>query len=205
MPEGDAECVQLSGFTIRKIATDGEVVASTVDFSRIDQGLEAPASMNSSGVQVGEGDTFVADLRVELFTVLAGAEQEAEFAAQVLAATAGLIKDSYPWMMAQPGQLLAGVGILAMAGIDETITVKHGLLTVPWVWDAGVPRITEEPGHVFPVTQDDVVTADLGRMTVMLQLVLLTQEEYDYALTYGANGLQEALAAQGADVTDPRR
>ncbi|MBN9643730.1 suppressor of fused domain protein [Corynebacterium mendelii] len=207
MPEGEASVVELAGFTVRLIDTGGEVVASTVDFAQIPHGMTAPAAATTGPVTVGENSTatFTADVRPEIFTVIAGGEKEMELAARAVAAAAGLVRDSGGRVLAQPGQLLAGVGVLALADADETLTVKHGLLTVPWVWEDGVPHMIEQPGKVTAAGPDDRQDGNLGRMTVMLQLVLLTEDEYHHALAYGVTGLQEALIEQGADVTDPRR
>lgn len=207
VPEGDATLVDLAGFTVRVIDTGGEVVAATTDFAAIDQSMVAPAASTTGPLVVGENTnaTFTADVRTEIFTVVAGGEKEQELAARAVAAAAGLVRDSGGRVQAQPGQLLAGVGVLALADADETMTVKHGLFTVPWVWDNGVPQMVEQPGRVTPAGPEDHPDQSLGRMTVMLQLVLLTEDEYHHALAYGVQGLQEALIDQDADVTDPRR
>ena len=39
----------------------------------------------------------------------------------------------------------------------------------------------------------------------MLQVLPLTQAEYDYAITYGVPALQESIAQQGIDILDLAR
>lgn len=43
------------------------------------------------------------------------------------------------------------------------------------------------------------------RLTLMLQVLPLTQAEYDYAITYGVPALQESIAQQGIDILDLAR
>ena len=65
------------------------------------------------------------------------------------------------------------------------IEVRHGLLVAPYVWSDGVPRMRED-----------------DRITTMLQLVMLTDDEYEYATTYGVDELQEAMVNEGVNILD---
>ena len=77
---------------------------------------------------------------------------------------------------AQPGVLLEGLA----AG-----KVRHGWLREPLLFDAGTPHLTEP-----------------GQITLLLELVLLTDDEFSIASEQGPDVLQRRLRRRGVDVTD---
>ena len=87
---------------------------------------------------------------------------------------------------AQPGQFLPAVGVFGGLAEMPGIEVRHGLLVAPYVWSDGVPRMRED-----------------DRITTMLQLVMLTDDEYEYATTYGVDELQEAMVNEGVNILGP--
>ncbi|AZA14607.1 hypothetical protein ACFPVT_03740 [Corynebacterium choanae] len=135
---------------------------------------------------------------------------------RAVAAASMLIGQATPRLSAQPGQLLPGIGSAAGFHVDPTITVQHGLLIAPWLWAEGVPQVVEQPGAVDLFCLDnsaatsidamrDTQDPQLGRITVISQLLLLTDDEYNYGVTYGVAALQEALTEQRIAVMDLRR
>lgn len=129
-------------------------------------------------VAVDGGD----EVRSELITV---ARAEKEQLADVLAAAARMLADAEGILPAQPGTMLPGLA--EKAGLRD-VSVSHGLFVPPYLWGGETPRFTEE-----------------GRLTVLLQLVMLTDAEYAYAVEEGPGGLQQALGEAGADLLDWRR
>ncbi|WP_051866663.1 suppressor of fused domain protein [Corynebacterium atypicum] len=88
-------------------------------------------------------------------------------------------------LSAQPGTLLTGLAV--RAGLSLDLTVRHGLLASPTVWQGKVPRVTEEPGEVGGAQ----AAPDRGRVTVVLQVLMLTSEEYALARVRGVDQLME--------------
>lgn len=162
---------------------EGQQLACTADFGRVDTGL------------VTEGDEAPMDVRSELFTIGRVTERQA---AGVVGAAAGFLRDGRGTVPAQPGEVIPSLNILANLG-DE-FTVHHGLLSVPYVWGPDVPQLTEQAGDV---RGEDA--GGNGRLTVMLQLIMLTDAEREFAATHGIGELQQKLADSGADLLDWRR
>ncbi|OIR44818.1 hypothetical protein [Corynebacterium sp. NML130628] len=82
----------------------------------------------------------------------------------------------------QPGVLLEG--LLANA----PGTVRHGLLREPEVFAQGTPMVREP-----------------GRITLLLELIALTDEEFGIASEQGYPVLERRLRRRGVDVKDWRR
>lgn len=120
------------------------------------------------------------DVRCEIFTINRASETTT---LKVLDATANQLARAEGAFPAQPGTLLPGIG--SEANLPSDITVKHGVFVVPYVWGEKVPQLKEP-----------------DRWTLMLQLVMLTQEEFEHAVTYGVGQLQQDLAAEGIDLLD---
>lgn len=158
-------------------------LACTADFGRVDTGL----TTTENGLDF--------EVRSELFTIGKVTERQA---AGVLGAAAGYLRSAAGKTPAQPGVLLPSVNILA--GLGPEFTVHHGLLSVPYVWGPEVPRLTEQAGDV-----NGENTGARGRLTVMLQLIMLTDAERDYAAAYGIGELQQELARNDVDLLDWRR
>ncbi len=118
------------------------------------------------------------DVRSELIVV--GRATEEQLTAVLHAASQAFEDGDLP---AQPGTLLPLLG----AGLDD-VTVVHAVCVPPYLWGGEVPRVTEEE-----------------RLTVLLQLVMLTDAEYAYAAEEGPAALQQALGEAGIDLLDWQR
>lgn len=178
------------GFHVAVAQLGSEFLCATADFGRVDQQL----------VTDGEPYTGTAeqlDVRTELFAVASNRYPMLE---QAVVATATALADAH--VAAEPGLLVRDIGDW------PGLTVKHALLIPPYVWTAGVPQMVEKAGEVnadLLTNEDFLATRNLGRLTLLLQIVLLTDEEADYASTYGVGELQEQLVKQGADLLDLAR
>ncbi|MBD0854843.1 hypothetical protein CU043_12630 [Corynebacterium striatum] len=119
------------------------------------------------------------DVRCELLTVARATQPEV--AAAVVAAADKLTK-AKGLLPAQPGVMLPEVFA------EDSLSVHHGLLIAPYLWGGQVPQLSEE-----------------GRLTLVCQLLMLTDSEYAYAVEEGVAKLQEAVAEQGVDILDWKR
>ncbi|QGU03542.1 suppressor of fused domain protein [Corynebacterium comes] len=122
------------------------------------------------------------EVRSELILVARAEEQQL---ADTLAAAATMLSDVNGILPAQPGTMLPNLA--GKAGLQD-VSVMHGLFVPPYLWGGETPRFTEG-----------------GRLTVLLQLVMLTDAEYAYAVEEGPGGLQQALGEAGIDLLDWRR
>lgn len=135
-----------------------------------------------TGLYGNDGDLQGVPVRSELFTIDASSRTveraclAVSAAASQLATVAADLRGSLP---AQPGTLLPEPISL------PSCTVSRGLLVVPWVWGPRVPHLREKT-----------------RMTMMLQLLMLTEEEAHYAQTYGVGSLQEEMTRTGIDLME---
>ena len=137
------------------------------------------------------------DVRAELLAV--GLARPGEMG-QLVAAAATVLSEEGSGRLAQPGTFLPGLGSM----VNPAFTAKHGLLVVPYIWPKGVPTVTEHP---------DLTTADgqpvnpthPGRMTLIAQIIMLTEQEFLHGMTHGIDSLQTRLAEGGADLRDLRR
>ncbi|WBT08999.1 hypothetical protein PAB09_01225 [Corynebacterium sp. SCR221107] len=165
----------------------GELVIHTpvdnddaLDMGTVNLGAEVLATtLEFSAVDTGlsfEGK----DVRSELFTV---ARVSAETALLAVSGAAELFRRMEGTLPAQPGTLVPGIG--DFVSLPSDITVRHGLCVVPYVWEGQVPQLDEQ-----------------DRLTVLLQILMLTQEEYEYAVTYGIEVLQEELMKAEVDIND---
>ena len=118
------------------------------------------------------------DVRSEL--IIVGRATEQQLTSVLHAAWAAFEGGDLP---AQPGTLLPQLD----AGL-EGVNVAHGICVPPYLWGGEVPRVTED-----------------DRLTVLLQLVMLTDSEYAYAAEEGAAALQQALGEAGIDLLDWQR
>lgn len=120
------------------------------------------------------------DVRSEIFTV---ARTTANTAMHAAHGAAAILRASERTIPAQPGTLVPAIG--ETASLPSDVTVRHGLLVSPYVWGGDVPRFTED-----------------DRLTVLLQLVMLTDDEFNYAVTYGVDELQQQIVDQGINIHD---
>lgn len=141
--------------------------AVSVGFSEIDSGLvvDDPAA--------GSPDAgAAADVRCEIICAADGATPQQRVMA-VAGAWNTLVTAGIP---GQPGTALPGLVN------DPALTVHHGLLREPQIFDRGTPLFNE------PATDDAP-----ARMTLLLELVLLTDDEYDIAAEQGLEVLERRL------------
>lgn len=159
-----------------------QTLACTADAAQYSTGLTSPDGM---------------DVRAELLAV--GLARPGEMG-QLVAAAATMLSEEGSGRLAQPGTFLPGLGAM----VNPAFTTKHGLLVVPYIWPKGVPTVTEHP---------DLTTADgqpvnpthPGRMTLIAQIIMLTEQEFLHGMTHGIDSLQTRLAEGGADLRDLRR
>lgn len=118
------------------------------------------------------------DVRSEL--IIVGRATQEQLTAVLRAAVRAFEGGDLP---AQPGTLLP----LLDADLTD-VSVAHAICVPPYLWGGEVPRVTEEE-----------------RLTVLLQLVMLTDAEYAYAAEEGAVALQQALGEAGIDLLDWHR
>ncbi len=161
--------------------TPAETVAMTCDAGRI-----GPTLSTDDGT----------DVRVELMTVVTG---HGSVAGELVAGAGAMIAEDPKVHSPQPGTVLEGLG----AAIDESITAKHGLLIVPFVWGGGVPQVHEvnQSGgkRSKEAREGEVKQLDFthpGRLTVVAQLVMLNDEEL---------ALYRGEAESGEAAGDPHR
>ena len=202
---GSLEVHRIGDFHIGSGVLDsGERLATTLDFGRVDTGLVTDmdsiveSATDDVPMEPGDLDARPIDVRSEVFAVAAG---DYDCLDRVVAAAATLLRDSAGRIPAAPGQLLPGVGVLGGLVAEPGVTMRHGLLVVPYVWTKGVPRMMEKAGEVS--TDGDPATQPANaRLTVLLQLVLLTDDEFSYARTYGIPALQQAMVEQDVNLLD---
>ena len=115
-------------------------------------------------------------MRCELLTVARTGQPEV---AAAVNAAADTFEKADGLLPAQPGVMLPS--ILDAPGI----TVHHGLFIAPYLWGGQTPQFREE-----------------GRLTLILQLVMLTDSEYAFGVEEGVGKLQAAVAEQGIDLLD---
>lgn len=170
-------------FRVGLLEAEGHAVACTTDFARVETGL---AASDEQGV----------DVRCELMAVAGSASiSDAALAAVRVVGTAAAVL-AEGGLPAQPGTVLDGLA--ARAGLAGETTVRHGLLAPPTVWGGQVPQVNEAPGTVHGEGTD----ASRGRLTAVLQVVMVTDAEAELARAAGPERLLEALALTGADPGD---
>ncbi|MGJ4087295.1 hypothetical protein [Corynebacterium macclintockiae] len=165
-----------------------ETVAMTIDAGRLESGLETEDG---------------SDLRVELLTVVSGHD---DTAADLLAHAASMISQDPGHWPPQPGTLLPDVVQQMDADSERKITARNGLLVVPYVWDDGVPHVHEvTSGGASRHSKEgdtDVEFTHPGRLTIVAQLVMLTDEEAELAQTAGVAAVQERLVREGVNINN---
>lgn len=152
----------------------GEFLACSADFGEVDTGL----SLTGTEIPV----------RCEIFTV---ARAEERVVSALVASALTMLVDTNSATTsyhAQPGTLLPGMGVYGPSDIMQSLSVSHGLLISPFVWEQGVPQVQEE-----------------DRFTTLCQLIPLTDDEFIHAHTYGVAALQEALIQENVDLMDLKR
>lgn len=179
-----ADATEGSGSAGAGAAGSGAVqtVAITLDAAEVDAGL---ATEDGS------------DLRVEFLTIVAG---RGETAGALVAAAAAMVSRDPAGLPPHPGTVLRGLGAL----VDEGMTARHGLLVPPYVWDEGVPHVHEVAGEGrrSVVRTTGVEFTHPGRLTLPVQIVMLTDTELEFLDSVGMDGLQRHLASAGVDTNN---
>lgn len=139
----------------------------SVGFSGIDSGLVVDDSETD-----GTGAAPVTEVRCEIICAADGATPQQRVMA-VAGAWNTLVTAGIP---GQPGTALPGLVN------DPALTVHHGLLREPQIFDRGTPLVNE------PATDDAP-----ARMTLLLELVLLTDDEYEIASEQGIDVLERRM------------
>ncbi|ALC04738.1 hypothetical protein CDES_01320 [Corynebacterium deserti GIMN1.010] len=190
---GEPEFHQVGAFRVAGYTLGEESIACSVDFGRVNTGLYTEE---------------VVEVRSELLCL---ARAEASVPGRAVGAAATLLFDAslqssrdstlIP-MHAQPGQLLPGVGIMANLP-QEGYTVVHGILADPRIWGEQIPLVREQAGEVTAEAPD--VPGEHGRLTLPLQLILLTESEFATAVSEGGDVLFAQMAEQQVDLLDLHR
>lgn len=155
---------QVPEFHFGTCRVGAESVAVTLDAANIDTGLEAE-SLN---------------VRAEMFVVHRATDTTA---LKLLNGAVGMLAASQGSLPAQPGTLLPALG--DVVDLPQDVSVRHGLLVVPFVWGGQTPQVRES-----------------DRWTLMVQLIMLTPDEFNYAVTYGVEALHQQFLTQGIDLLD---
>ena len=151
--------------------------AVSVGFSGIDSGLVVD-DHEADGTRVAP----VTEVRCEIICAAGGATPQQRVMA-VAGAWNTLVNAGIP---GQPGTALPGLVN------DPVLTVHHGLLREPQIFDRGTPLVNE------PATDDGAP----ARMTLLLELVLLTDDEYELAEEQGLEVLERRLRRRQTSLGD---
>lgn len=143
-------------------------VAYTVGFSEVDTGLTLEA----------DGGTAV---RCE---IVGHADVDKQLLGRAVIEAANMVLSL--GVPAQPGVLLEG--LLDRLEVPEGVTVRHGWLREPELFDQGTP-LYREP----------------GQLTALLELVVLTEDEFEIASQQGVEVCSRRLRRRGVDAADWRR
>lgn len=174
---------------------DGQTVCCTLDMGRFDATLRTESGQ---------------DVRAEIFF----AGYEVFPVADIVATTATVITESGGMISPTPGTLLPDIVTYTVDDMEQEgqrvsvdMSTPHGLLVVPYVWPGGTPIVTEKEGDVHthdnePGFHEDAPAPTNGRITTIVQLITITDDELEFAQEHGIRDLMQALSAGGADVQD---
>lgn len=154
-----------------------------VTLATFDAGAEeVVASVGLAAIDTGL-ETEGTDVRVEVFTVTRPGQ---EWGLKVIDAISRIVKDVGPDIPAQPGTPLPDLGDIAF--LPGEVTARHGLFVAPFVWGGQVPNLPRP-----------------DNLTLMLQLIMLTESEWAIFTEQGIEALQVALADGQVDLQDWQR
>ena len=161
-----------------------ETISMSIDLSRVDPGLVAEDG---------------SDVRAELIFVNSG---HSGVGADLIACAATMVAENPQVRPPQPGITLPD-----LAGhVDGSITARHGVFVVPFVWDQGVPNmheVVEEPrGRHAAAAHAQPEFTHPGRLTVATQLVMLTDEEFAIAEKDGIGAAQRFIVENAKNLHD---
>lgn len=191
MLPGEPEFHQVGAFKVAGYTLDDEAIACSVDFGRVNTGL-----VTASGAET-------VDVRSEILCL---ARADVSVPGRAVGAAATMLLDAslspQSTMRAQPGQILPGVGIMANLP-QEGYSVVHGILADPRIWGPEIPYVREEAGQVNIEAPDEA--GALARLTLPLQLILLTEAEFSLVINEGGDILFQQMAEQEVDLLDLHR
>ncbi|WP_281279414.1 suppressor of fused domain protein [Corynebacterium tapiri] len=121
------------------------------------------------------------EIRCELLTFTNGSQADA---AEAVLAAADLLKQANGVVPAQPGTLLPDV----VKRTQLSTTLTHGALVAPTPWGGQVPQVQED-----------------RRITLLAQLVLISDEEYQLAREKGVDALLTRLRRRAVNPNDWQR
>ncbi|WJY91064.1 Suppressor of fused protein (SUFU) [Corynebacterium faecale] len=206
---GAAQFHRVGDFTVAAFEninpdSPGEVAACTVNFGRVDTGLVTAAEAESVEVRSELLCLARASVDVPGRAVAAAATMlhDASLTYLESLATSPAQATEMTPMHAQPGRVLPAVGIMANLP-QEGYTVKHGILADPRIWGPEIPYVREEAGEVNLEPGEEA--SGLARLTLPLQLILLTDEEFAVAVQQGGDVLFQQMAEQQVDLLDLHR
>ena len=163
-----------------------QLIPAKLEFRKLDEWRIASAQIDEQQALAATANFGAVDTGLtsdESGHAVAQAEQPA-IATAVLAA-AELLRSAGGVLPARPGVLLPDIGQkFAELGQDH-LTVRHGLLAVPYLWSGKTPRLEED-----------------DRLTLICQLIMLTDAEYEFAVQQGVGKLQDKLSTEGIDPGD---
>lgn len=159
--------------------------AVSVGFSEIDNSLivdtygqDANATPAGKNADANVGPT---EVRCEIICCAEGATAQQRVMA-VAGAWNTLVSAGIP---GQPGTALPGLVN------DPDLTVHHGLLREPQIFNRGTPFVNE------PATGNRN-----ARMTLLLELILVTDDEYDIAASQGLGVMERRMKRRRASLGD---
>lgn len=159
------------------LADAPSILVTTCGFGELDTGLSHEGS----------------DVRSEVFlTMQVGSAPRGDLAPETLAARllaaavekVALHNEEVHLLHAQPGTWLPEIGREVQQMVPE-LSAVHGLFVAPSGWGGDVPNYREP-----------------SRLTVMLELLLLTDDEYHHGITYGMGSLYEGMQEAGIVPSD---
>lgn len=153
----------------------------------VDDDRRFAATFDFGGVDTGLVMTEENDTEVRCELLVIAHESEVMLSAAVTEA-ADMLDKAAGTVPAQPGVLLPDLGTRAGLTADGDLLMEHGLLIAPTLWGGQTPHVRED-----------------GRMTLILQLALLTDEEYSIGVDQGVDKLLRRLHRRGEDLADWRR
>lgn len=147
-------------------------------FATLGDALSLALTTTFNGVDTGlRSDAAGLDVRCELVTVARVGHPEV---AAAVGAAAAKLEKAGGFLPAQPGILLP-----SLLDLPGKPTVHHGLLIAPYLWGGQTPQYRED-----------------NRLTLVLQLVMLTDAEYAFGVEEGVGKLQDVVAEQDIDLLD---
>ncbi|MBK4156311.1 hypothetical protein GWO69_02220 [Corynebacterium macginleyi] len=147
-------------------------------FATLGDALSLALTTTFNAVDTGlRSDAAGLDVRCELVTVARVGHPEV---AAAVGAAAAKLEKAGGFLPAQPGILLP-----SLLDLPGKPTVHHGLLIASYLWGGQTPQYRED-----------------NRLTLVLQLVMLTDAEYAFGVEEGVGKLQDVVAEQDIDLLD---